>query len=100
MTTDIIVMLLAVAVVESYVPTKDLSTISSMLSKMRSKSMPSLSRVIGTRGSPLAIAQAHETKGLLELRYPDVQWNVKEVITKVLLQLDIRYISKECITTG
>lgn len=40
-------------------------------------------RVIGTRGSPLAQAQAHETKHLLEDKFPDMTVDIKEIITKV-----------------
>ena len=42
---------------------------------------------IGTRGSPLALAQAYETKRLLGVHYPELQAEgaveIKKIMTKV-----------------
>ena len=46
-----------------------------------SKSM----HIIGTRGSPLAQAQAHETKRLLEATFPHMEVDIREIVTKASL---------------
>ena len=38
---------------------------------------------IGTRGSPLALAQASETKKLIEMHFPAVKVNIQEIMTTV-----------------
>lgn len=38
---------------------------------------------IGTRGSPLALAQAEETKGILKSKFPNIEITIKEIVTKV-----------------
>jgi hypothetical protein len=44
--------------------------------------------IIGTRGSPLALAQAYETQRLLRLNFPELQAEgaveIKKIMTKVL----------------
>jgi hypothetical protein len=49
--------------------------------------------VIGTRGSPLALAQAHQTKQLIEEKYPELTRNdgvtVKKIMTKVRLPMPL-----------
>lgn len=39
--------------------------------------------IIGTRGSPLALAQARETKGLFEAAFPELNITIKEIMTQV-----------------
>lgn len=39
--------------------------------------------VIGTRGSPLAQAQAHETKRLLEQQFSELDIDIRDIVTKV-----------------
>ena len=39
--------------------------------------------VIGTRGSPLAQAQAHETKRLLEEQFSELDIDIRDIVTKV-----------------
>jgi porphobilinogen deaminase len=45
---------------------------------------------IGTRASPLALAQAYETKRLLELKFPELSREgavvIKKIMTKVTVQ--------------
>jgi porphobilinogen deaminase len=38
---------------------------------------------IGTRGSPLALAQATETKNLIEKHFPDIEVKIQEIMTTV-----------------
>lgn len=46
-------------------------------------------RVIGTRGSPLAQAQAYETKRLLEENFPQLEVDIKEIVTKVIIMKQV-----------
>lgn len=65
---------------------------------MQAESSPLVT--IGTRGSPLALAQAYETKRLLSLHFPElssegaieirkIMTKVRDLIGKILLSLSI-----------
>jgi hypothetical protein len=58
------------------------SSPSSSLWRSSSNSHP---LVIGTRGSPLALAQAKETKSLLEINFPELENKIviKTIMTQV-----------------
>ena len=47
--------------------------------------------VIGTRGSPLALAQAYETKRLLGVHFPELREEgaveIQKIMTKVILKV-------------
>ncbi len=70
--------------VRSHITASLLSSANAPGSKLASPvESPKSSIVIGTRGSPLALAQAYETKKLLLQKFPNLSVDIQIFMTKV-----------------
>lgn len=53
---------------------------------------------IGTRGSPLALAQAYETKRLLGIHFPELSVEGAVEIKKIMTKVGTYYIALYCVS--